>query len=219
MLKEEFLINGLSVFQDDGLYTFTSDSILLSKFAAVKKGDDAADFCAGCGIVGFNLYAVNKDKINSLTFFELQKPLFDLCEKNIVHNALSEKFFAVNCDISNLPKEYYGKFSLIVCNPPYMKKGIATFSSPDIGKCKSEETLPFSSLAFSVSRALKFGGRVCLIHRAERLAEVISELKSVGVEPKRLQFISAGEKPPYAFLLEGVKGGKSGIKILATLKN
>ena len=219
MLKEEFLINGLSVFQDDDLYSFTSDSILLSKFAAVKGKDSVADFCAGCGIVGFNLYALNRDKIKSVTFFELQKPLFDLCEKNIAHNSLAETFSAVNCDLKTFPKEYYGKFSVIVCNPPYMKKGVASFSAPEIGACKSETFLPLSSLAFSIGKGLKFGGKVFLIHRAERLAELIYELKTNGVEPKRLQFISAGEKPPYAFLLEGVKGGKAGITVLNTLQN
>ena len=217
MLKEEFLINGISVLQDDELYTFTSDSVLLSKFAKVKPKDVVADFCAGCGIVGFNLYALNLSKISSVTFFELQKPLFDLCVKNISLNTLAEKFGAVNCDLKDLPKTYYGKFSLIVCNPPYMKGG--DFINPEIALCKSENALPLKDLCFAVGKALKFGGRVSMVHSAERLAEVVFELKNNGVEPKRLQFVSAGEKPPYAFLLEGVKGGKAGLKVFPAVKN
>lgn len=217
MLKEEFLINGVSVLQDDELYTFTSDSVLLSKFAKVKPKDTVADFCAGCGIVGFNLYALNLSKVSSLTFFELQKPLFSLCVKNIALNNLAGNFTAVNCDLKSFPKEYYGKFSLIVCNPPYMKGG--DFANSEIALCKSENALPLKDLCFAVGKALKFGGRVNMVHRTERLAEVMYELKINGVEPKRLQFVSAGEKPPYAFLLEGVKGGKAGLKVLPAVKN
>ena len=70
MEKQEFLENGkIIVFQDDELYTFTSDSILLSKFAKLKKGDVVADFCAGSGIVGLNLFALNGALIKSLDFF------------------------------------------------------------------------------------------------------------------------------------------------------
>ena len=76
MIREEILDNNIKVYQDDELYTFTSDSVLLSKFATVKKGDIVADFCAGSGVVGLNLMALNPALIKSLTFFELQQPLF-----------------------------------------------------------------------------------------------------------------------------------------------
>ncbi len=220
MIREEFLDNNIKIYQDDELYTFTSDSVLLSKFATVKKGEVVADFCAGSGVVGFNLLALNSSLIKSVDFFELQTPLFELCKMSIEKNGLAEKCFAINTRLQDIDKSYNGKFSLIVCNPPYMKVGHGDsnqFEQKAI--CKSEITLSLKELCLAFSRCLKFGGRVSLVHRADRLVEVITELKKNNIEPKKLQFVCSGDKEPYLFMLEGVKGGKSGIKILNSIKN
>ena len=216
MLKLEDLgIKDIKVYQDDSLYTFTSDSVLLAKFANVKKGDNVADFCAGSGIVGFYLYALNSEKINSLTFFELQTSLYELCQKSIQENLLSERAVAINTKLQEIDKSYNEKFSVIVCNPPYMKVNQGQQKEKEgIAICTSEVMLKIDELCTAFSRCLKFGGRVFLVHRADRLVDVVYNLKKCGIEPKRLQFVSAKNKEPYLFLLEGVKGGKSGLKVL-----
>lgn len=220
MIREEILDNNIKVYQDDELYTFTSDSVLLSKFATVKKGDIVADFCAGSGVVGLNLMAINPALIKSLTFFELQQPLFSLCQKSIEENGLTETCLAVNTRLQDIDKSYNEKFSLITCNPPYMKVGHGENNQfEQKALCKSEIALSLNELCFAFNRCLKFGGRVCLVHRADRLVEVITELKNNNIEPKKLQFVCSGDKEPYLFILEGVKGGKSGIKILNSIKN
>ena len=92
MQSIEYLeLSDLKVYQDDDLYHFTSDAIMLTKFTSVKKGDVVADFCSGSGIVGFHLYGLNP-VIKSVTFFEMQKPLFDLSVKSIELNNLQDKF-------------------------------------------------------------------------------------------------------------------------------
>ena len=221
MLKLEDLgINDIKVYQDDELYTFTSDSVLLAKFANVKPNDNVADFCAGSGIVGFYLYALNSEKIKNLTFFEVQNSMYELCLKSIAENGLGEKARAINTKLQDVDKCYNEKFSLIVCNPPYMKVNQGQQKNRDeIAICTSEVLLSLDELCLAISRCLKFGGRICLVHRADRLVEVIYSLKQRGIEPKRLQFVSAKDKQPYLFLLEGVKGGKSGLKILNQIEN
>lgn len=217
MKKLEYLDNEVKIFQDDELYTFTSDSIKLSRFATVKKGDVVADFCAGSGVVGFNLYALNKEKISSLTFFELQNGLASLCEESIAFNSLSEKFTVKRGKIQDLDKSFYGKFSLIVCNPPYMKEGAGEKNQNATERTETDLTL--SELLFATSRALKFGGRVNIVHRADRLTDIICLMREYGIEPKRLAPLSAKGKEPYALLIEGVKGGKSGLSLLNTIYN
>lgn len=212
--------SGFEIYQDDDLYRFTSDALRLSEFACVKKGDVVADFCSGCGVVGFNLFGLHPEKIKSVTFFEMQKPLYDLSVKSIDKNNLGEKFFAVNTRVQDLPKSYYGKFSLAVCNPPYMQIGAGEHDkSQSLALCRREISLPLTELAAALSNALKFGGRACVVHRADRLTDVLVSFRNAGIEPKRIRFVSAAGKPPYLFLLEAVKGGKSGIKIMENLLN
>jgi tRNA1(Val) A37 N6-methylase TrmN6 len=217
---EDLNLNGLKIYQDSNLYCFTSDAVLLSKFAHVKKGDVVADFCSGSGIVGLHLYGLNQDLVKSVTFFEMQTPLYELSVKSIEENDLYEKFTAVNTRLQDLGTAYAGKFSLITCNPPYMAKDRGFVDEKDfIAVCRTEVALSLEELVKAISTALKFGGRVNLVHRADRLVEVITTLKAHGIEPKRLQFVSGGKKEPYLFLMEGVKGGKSGITIHNTITN
>ncbi len=220
MLKlEDLSLEGLKIYQDDKLYRFTSDSVLLSRFVKVKKGDVVADFCSGSGIVGLHLYGLNK-VIKSVTLFEMQKPLADMSYLSVKENGLTDIFKVVNCKLQDIGSEYNEKFSLIVCNPPYEQPSSGEKKKrSEIAVCRSEETLTLKELVLAVKKALKFGGRFNIVHRADRLAEVVFELKNNGLEPKRLQLISGGDKAPYLMLLEAVKGGKSGIKIEKNIRN
>lgn len=82
-VAEDMMIDGLKVVQDTRLYRFTSDSVLLSRFAGAKSGEIVADFCSGCGIVGFHFYALNRPKIKSVTLFEMQESLHKLALKTV----------------------------------------------------------------------------------------------------------------------------------------
>ena len=217
---EDLGVLNLKVFQDDELYCFTSDSVLLSRFATVKKGDVVADFCSGSGIVGFHLYGLNEKFIDSVTFFEMQPSLYELSVKSIKENGLEKTFSAVNTRLQDIDNEYSGKFSLIVCNPPYMAKDSGEHHK-DYYKavCKSEIELSLEQLIKAIGKCLKFGGRTALVHRADRLCDIICLMRENNIEPKRLQFVSSGDKEPYLLLIEGVKGGKSSIKVLNNAKN
>ena len=217
---EDLGVSGLKIIQSDSLYKFTSDAVLLSRFARVQKGDVVADLCSGSGIVGLHLYGENAQKIKSVTMFEMQKPLYEMSLKSIEINNLQNVFKGVNVRLQDIPTEFYGKFSLCVCNPPYMevKKGFSDKNS-QIDLCKREVTLSLEEFVLAMNKVLKFGGRGCVVHRADRLADLIVAMRKNNLEPKRLQTISAKGKEPYLILLEVVKGGKSGIKILSQAEN
>ncbi len=211
---EDLQLENIKIYQDDALYTFTSDSVLLSKFATVKKGDVVADFCAGSGIVGLHLYGLNKDKVKSVTLFEMQPALYELSKKTITYNNLEHIFSAINTKVQQIDHSYHNKFSLITCNPPYMPVGHGFLdANQSIAICRTEVELSLSELIKSIAKCLKYSGRVALCHRADRLVDVMIEMRNNGIEPKRLQFVSSGNKEPYLFMIEGVKGGKNGIKI------
>ncbi|MBQ9514047.1 MAG: methyltransferase [Clostridia bacterium] len=216
---EDLLINNLKIVQDDELYCFTSDAILLSRFATVKKNDVVADFCAGSGVVGIHLLGEN-GAIKSLTLFEMQTPLYELSKKTIALNRLDDKVKAVNTRIQDIGANYNGAFSLIVCNPPYMESGRGENNlKREIAVCRTEITVSLSEICLSASKALKFGGRFAIVNRADRLCDVIDCMRKNNIEPKRLAFVKGGKKEPYLLLIEGVKGGKKGIKVYSDIEN
>ncbi len=218
---EDMLIDGLQIVQNTQLYRFTSDSVLLSRFARAKKGDNVADFCAGSGIVAFHFYALNKRYPNlQFTLFELQKPLMALAKKTAAYNDF-ENFSFVEGRLQDFPDALREKFSLVLCNPPYERAGTG-FDNDEYEKaiCRKEITLTLEEIVHAANTALKFGGRICMLHRADRIGEVCYELKSVNIEVKRMQFVGGkcGAKP-YLVMVEGVKGGKVGCEILPTIEN
>ena len=217
---EDMCMDGLKIVQDTRLYRFTSDSVLLSKFAKPKKRDVVADFCAGSGIVGFHFYALHREKFPQMpvTLFEMQEDLLNLARKTAKYNGF-DNFSFVQGKLQELPKEYDEKFSLVLCNPPYERGG---FDNDEYHKavCRKELTIRLEEIAKAASRALKFGGRLCMLHRADRLAEVCYTLHDAKLEGKKIQFVGGryGSKP-YLVIVEGVKGGKPNTEILQTIVN
>lgn len=219
---EDMMIENLKIVQDTRLYRFTSDSVLLSRFATPKKRDVVADFCAGSGIVGFHFYALHKEKFPEMpiTLFEMQKDLSELSKKTAAYNNFTN-FTAVNCRLQDIDKEYHEKFSLVLCNPPYERSGVG-FDNDDYNKaiCRKEITINLQEIAKTAAHVLKYGGRLAILNRADRLAELCYTLHEVNIEVKKIQFVGGryGSKP-YLVMVEGVKGGKPSCEILDTVWN
>ena len=211
----ETLFNDKIIIQNVSLYRFTSDSILLSRFAKGKKGDAVADFCAGCGAVGFHFLCLNP-QIKSLTLFELQPALADMAKRTAEADGFDCKI--VEGRVQDIPAEYNGAFSLILCNPPYERGGFEN-SSYERAICRKEITITLPEIIGAAAKKLKFGGRLAIIHRADRLAELFYTMKARGLEPKRMQFIRGGEGAPYAVMVEAVKGGKPSLEIAPDIVN
>ena len=220
MLKEnevlEEFFEDKKIIQNVNLYRFTSDSILLSRFARAKFGDNVADFCSGSGVVGFHFLCLNP-RIASLTLFEMQESLADMSRRTAALNAFDCE--VVNCRLQDIGRAYDDKFSLILCNPPYEKSGFEN-EVYERAICRKELTLTLPEIADAAFRKLKFGGRLAILNRADRTAELIYALKQRKLEPKRMQFVcgTAGAKP-YLVMVEAVKGGKEGIEVLPAIVN
>lgn len=217
---DDMMMEGLKIVQDTRLYRFTSDSVLLSRFAKPKNGDTVADFCAGSGIVAYHFYALHKNKVKGLSFtlFEMQESLLELSKKTAAYNGFDN--FSFECGrLQDIDGKYREKFSLILCNPPYEKGG---FENAEYEKaiCRKEITICLEEIAKAAAFALKFGGRLAMIHRADRITEMCYTLKAVNIEVKKIQFVGGryGSKP-YLVMIEGVKGGKSATEILPTVYN
>ena len=215
---EDLLIGNYRIIQDTALYRFTSDAVLLARFLSAKRGERVADFCAGSGVVGLHFYAENRG-VEHVTLFEMQPRLAELSARTVALNGLEEVFTVENVRLQDIPARYCEAFSLILCNPPYERGGFAA-ADAEKALCKKEIALPLEDLCAAASRCLKFGGRFALIHRADRLAELVYTLHARRLEVKKIRPVcgKAGDKP-HAVPVAAVKGGKPGTEFLPALVN
>ncbi len=197
------------VTEEDG---FTTDTLLLAQFSLPRPGEACADFGTGCGVIP--LLWVSRGKPGSVLGIELRREAADLAARSVEENGFSQAVSVVCGDIrryrETLPHE---GFHLIACNPPYYPP-----DSGDTGKGARETawhggTMFLQDLISAARFSLRFGGRLCVCLPVERLAEAMEAFRRGGLEPKRLRLVQSGpEKPPYLFLLECRKGGKSGLQ-------
>lgn len=215
---EDLLIGGYRILQDTALYRFTSDAVLLARFLRAKRGEKAADFCSGSGVVGLHFFAENKG-VEHVTLFEMQPRLAEMSARTVALNGLEDKFTVENVRLQEIDPQYTEAFSLILCNPPYERGGFAA-SDAEKALCRKELSLTLDELCAAAARCLKFGGRFALVHRADRLAELLYTLHDYRLEPKKVCPVCGrtGAKP-YAVLVAAVKGGKPGTELMPALVN
>ncbi len=218
---EDLLIKDYKIIQSKNLYRFSSDAVLLSKFASAKRGDIVADLCAGSGIVGMHFFALHEDEISSVSEFEIQPELADICRRSAEYNGLTDKIATYNIRVQDIPKTMNGKFSLVLCNPPYKKLGSGeTNPNKSEALARHEIALTLDEAVQTAKRILTHGGRFCICQRTERFTDVFAAFRESGIEPSKLQFVkTANGKEPYLFLLEGVKGVKRKFSILPEIIN
>lgn len=194
-------------------HIFGTDAVLLADFSGIKKNDTACDFGSGCGIIPLLWCKRQTGKIFAV---EIQKKACFQLERSIALNSLEERVSVLNCDLRQLRGVLpFGEFDLVTMNPPYKKVGAGIESMSESDRIARHETMcSIDDCCEAASKLLRFGGRLCLCHRPERLCDVISSMKKSGIEPKRLRFVSKNaESAPWLFLIEGKRGAKSFLNV------
>ena len=203
---------GLKVIQDSDGYCFTSDSVLLANYVKCKIKDTVVEFCAGSGVISILLSA--KQKMNKIYAFEVQDRLAQMFKKSVVLNNLQDKIEVIGDRLENalnyLPQE---GADVVLCNPPYHEGGDKS-KKKEIAVATHEVETNLESIISTVSKVLKFGGKFYLVHRVERLVDVLTVLRKHKIEPKQLCIMYPKlESEPVVFLLSAIKGGKKGLRM------
>jgi tRNA1(Val) A37 N6-methylase TrmN6 len=212
----EYLSEKVGVIVSDE-HTFGTDALLLASFSSPKKSDVICDLGTGCGIIPFIFW---RDGIKNITAVEIQKNACNQVERSIKMNSASLGVTLINSDLRKLDfKSLNGKFSLVTMNPPYTKAQGGIESEKQNEKIARHETMcDISDVALCASKILKFGGRLCVCGRPERLFETMKALSDKNIEPKRLRMVQKNtSSAPWLFLLEGRLGGKSGMTVSSPL--
>lgn len=203
------------IYQNDEWFSFSLDSVLLADFVKINLNDKKIiDFCTGNAPIPMLLSYKTKNKIIGI---ELQPQIYELAIKSIKENNLQDKIEIINEDVKNLSKIYeWETFDIITCNPPYFKtKNNLLLNDNDIKTiARHEIDLTIDDILKQAKNLLKTGKKLVMVHRPERLIELIDKMKKNNFEPKRIQLCYPKEgKNANILLIEAVKNGKSGLTI------
>ena len=207
------------IYQDNDCFLFSLDSVLLANFVTLKLTDKKIiDFCSGNGPVPMLMSFRTKARIFGV---EIQKYIYDMGLDSIKENKLDGQIEFINEDIKNLDKVYKAEeFDVVTCNPPYFKYKDGSLINDDKSKsiARHEVMIKLEDTIKMASYLLKNNGTFALVHRPERLIEIINMFQKYGIEPKKIQFVYPKiGKEANILLIEGIKNGKSGLKILDPL--
>ncbi len=216
LMRKEPLGNGFFVYVSKH-HTFGTDAILLSNFAAAKKGDRLVDLGTGCGIIPFIIF--RNGGVKSAVGVDISAEAITLSKRTAEELELENLEFIEGNLTALKDKIEFGCHTLITCNPPYKANG-AGLKNPNsldaVARHEIECTL--EDIISVSSRLLQTSGRLCMCHRPERLSELMSLMSKYKIEPKRLRLVCSrkGEEP-WLVLVEGKKGANVGLRIAPTL--
>ncbi len=208
--------DNMYIYQDDEMFNFSLDSVLLANFVTLnKKSTKIMDI--GCGNAPIPLIMSTRTKA-SITGVEIQKEVYDLAKKSVKVNNLDDQIEIINRDINDLYNELESdSFDVITCNPPYFKYSESSNINDSKYKviARHELMLDISRLLKISKKLLKNNGILAIVHRPERLLDILLEMKENNIEPKRIQLVyPSKDKEANILLIEGAKNGNPGLKIL-----
>ena len=211
---DDLQINGYEIIQHPGKFCFGMDAVLLANFARVKQKECALDLGTGTGIIPILLTA--KTEGMHFTGLEIQEESADMARRSVAHNHLEEKVDIVTGDIKEAA-ELFGpaSFDVITTNPPYMI-GHHGIENPSDAKAiaRHEVICDLNDILRESARILKPRGRFYMVHRPFRLAEILSKMIQVRIEPKRMRMVHPFvHKEPNMVLIEGMRGANSRMRV------
>lgn len=209
----------LKIVQNTEWFNFSLDSVLLCNFVTINKNTkNIIDFCTGNAPIPLILSQKTSANIVGV---ELQKDVYDLAKKSIYINNLNNQINLLNMNVKDLMEKYEtDTFDLITCNPPYFKFNSKSNLNDNKIKTVARHEIEINlDDIFQISKKLlKNNGNIAIVHRPERLVEIIEKMKQNNIEPKKIQFVYPKYKSESNILLiEGTKNGNPGLKILPPL--
>jgi tRNA1Val (adenine37-N6)-methyltransferase len=208
----------LSLFQSRTGYRFSLDALLLANFVTIKRQEKIVDLGTGNGVIPLVLATLHRSAI--LTGVELQPAMIERARRNVQLNGLERRIQILSGDVragERLAAE--ASFDVAVCNPPYRKPSSGRISPNDERQVARHETQSeLGDFLRAGAFLLRAKGRMAIVYSAVRSVDLLSAMREARIEPKRMRMVHsfAGAEASLV-LVEGVKGGRSGVEVLAPL--
>jgi len=215
---DAFFGGRIGIRQDSDGYRFSIDAVILAAHTNPRPTDRIVDLGTGCGVIALMLaYRHPETRIWAV---EVQPELAEMARRNVVENGMASRITVLEQDLTGLAAGMVGgPVDLVVSNPPYRKSRSGRLN-PERQKAvaRHEIRATLADVLQSARRILKRRGRFVAVYPAERLVDMIAQMRVSGIEPKRVRMVHSdrcGEAR--LFLVEGVSGGKPGVKVAAPL--
>lgn len=209
----------IKIIQDKKYFNFSLDSVLLPNFVTLTPNTKMIlDLCSG----NLPIPLILSTKTNANIYaVELQKEIYDLAKETLKINNLENRIILYNDNAKNMINKFEtDTFDLITCNPPYFKYNNTSLINDNIVKsiARHEIEIKIEDIIKISKKLLKNGGSLSLVHRTDRLIEIIELMRQNNIEPKRIRFIYPKENTESnLILIDGRKNGNPGLKILSPL--
>lgn len=217
---DDLEFNNLKIIQNDKGFCFGIDSVLISDFAKdVKENAVGVDLGTGTGIISILL--ASKNNLSKIYGLEIQEDVSNMAKRSVELNKLQNKIEIINMNIKeiinnkNIEKLKRESFDFIVTNPPYKKIDTGKVNQSEYKYISRHEVTASLENFVEVSKILlKDRGAIYMVHRPERLVDILTIMRKYKIEPKKLRFVHpTEEKEPNMVLIKAIKNGRSFLKI------
>ncbi|MBB6679164.1 tRNA1(Val) (adenine(37)-N6)-methyltransferase [Cohnella lubricantis] len=209
---DDLLTYEMKIIQSAEVFSFSLDAVLLARFAGVPQRGRVLDLCTGNGVVPLLLATRTKADIDGV---EIQPRLADMARRSVALNGLGPRIRIIEADLKQYAGTGNGIYDAITVNPPYMPVGTGEHKeNAHVALARHEIGCTLEDVAAAAMRLVRTGGRVSMVHRPSRLAEIAEMLRRYRLEPKRIRFVHprAGAEANMV-LIEALRDGKPELRV------
>ncbi|WP_407074389.1 tRNA1(Val) (adenine(37)-N6)-methyltransferase [Paenibacillus lacisoli] len=214
---DDLLTHDLRIIQSDEVFSFSMDAVLLARFAGIPPKGKILDLCTGNGVVPLLLTTRTQAAIEGI---EIQPRLADMARRSVVLNSLEDRILIREGDLRELVQVTgHGQYDAITVNPPYMPlNGSDIKQNTHHAMARHELGCTLEEVVQACTRLVRSGGKVSMVHRPQRLGEIISLMREYRLEPKRIRFVHPkAHLEANMVLIEALRDGKPDVRLLPPL--
>lgn len=214
---DDLLTNELKIIQSNEVFSFSMDAVLLARFCTVPVKGAILDLCTGNGVIPLLLSTRTKANIVGV---EIQHRLYDMAIRNVSMNHLEQQIRIIHGDLRLFHKEAgHGSFDAITVNPPYLPVHSGEQNLNEyMAIARHEVNCTLEDVIAACSKLVRAGGKVAMVHRPSRFAELICLMRQYRMEPKRIRFVHPRPtEEANMVLIEALKDGKPEVRLLPPL--